>query len=205
MTFEKETIRKLYKKLLAFYPRAFREQFGESMRQTFNDLCNERQTQAKPISFGFLLGMFVETSFGIVKERFFQIKNGVTMEDIISKPRSASIIGLILALPLAILFLILLSDIEPLNNYLKTLTTNADGYGLNAFGKVFFIFLLLLLPVGFGISVAPIVRNARSGHGFMTTPFNFLISALLFLFIARLVVGFIIDQYPCWIGVPNCD
>jgi hypothetical protein len=42
-----QTVRIFYKKLLAFYPQAFREQFGESVQQTFNDLCNERKRQAK--------------------------------------------------------------------------------------------------------------------------------------------------------------
>jgi len=38
-------IRALYNRLLALYPRGFREQLGESMQQTFNDLCRERQAE----------------------------------------------------------------------------------------------------------------------------------------------------------------
>jgi hypothetical protein len=40
MTYDQEKVRVLYHKLLAFYPQAFREQLGESMAQTFNDLYN---------------------------------------------------------------------------------------------------------------------------------------------------------------------
>jgi hypothetical protein len=206
MMFEQKTVRIFYKKLLAFYPQAFREQFGESMRQTFNDLCNERKGEAKQISFGFLLWLFIETFAGIVKEHFFRIKRGATMENIISNSKSSAIIGFLLAVPLAILLLIEISGIEPLSGFFKTLTTEADGHTLSASGKIIILSALLLLPLGFVVSLAPIVRNVRtSQNGLTATPFNLLIAVALFIFIATLVTGFIVDQYPCWIGVPNCD
>ena len=202
---EQKTYRTLYKKLLALYPRAFREQFEESMEQTFNDLCNERKRQAKQLSFGFLLRMFSETFAGIVKENFVQIKRGKIMEDIISNNKSAAVSGFLLAMPLAVLLLIEMYNIEPLSGFFKTMTTQANGQGLNAFGMIFIIGALLLLPLGFIISLVPIGRNVRAGDDFTANPVNFLIAAALFIFIARLVIGFVIDQYPCWIGVPNCD
>ena len=52
---EKKTVHILYKKLLAFYPKAFKERFGESMEQTFNDLCRERKQQTKSGLPGFIL------------------------------------------------------------------------------------------------------------------------------------------------------
>ncbi len=203
--FEQKTIRSFYKKLLAFYPRVFREQFGEAMEQTFNDVGNERKQQAKQISFGFLLWMFIETFAGIIKEHLIQIKRGATMENIISNHKSAAISGFLLAMPLAVLLLIMIYDIEPLSGFYKTLTTEADGYRINVFGRIFEIGALLLLPLGFIISLVPIVRNARAGYGFTANPVNLLIAVALFIFIAILVITFVIDQYPCWIGVPNCD
>ena len=41
MAYDQNTVPALYKKLLGLYPRGFRERLGESMQQTFNDLCNE--------------------------------------------------------------------------------------------------------------------------------------------------------------------
>lgn len=38
MVYGQHKVRILYKKLLNFYPREFKEQLGESMQQTFNDL-----------------------------------------------------------------------------------------------------------------------------------------------------------------------
>jgi hypothetical protein len=56
-----------YRKLLRFHSRPHRERFGESMEQTFNDLCRER-TEAGAGLRGFVLWMFVETSAGIIRE-----------------------------------------------------------------------------------------------------------------------------------------
>ena len=128
------------------------------------------------------------------------------MENIISNHKSAALIGFLLAMPLAILLLIEISGIEPLHGFLVTLTTEAGNTPrLNTFGKIFMFGTLLLLPLGFIISLVPIVRNARAGYGFTANPVNLSIAASLFIFISTLVIGFVIDQYPCWIGVPNCD
>lgn len=69
MIYNQKILRTLYKKLLALYPRTFREQFGESIEQTFNDLRNEWQLHSKPRLFSFVLWMFIETTIGIIKER----------------------------------------------------------------------------------------------------------------------------------------
>jgi hypothetical protein len=46
------TARTLYKKLLALYPREFREQLGKSTQQTFNDIYKERKQQTKGGMYG---------------------------------------------------------------------------------------------------------------------------------------------------------
>jgi hypothetical protein len=60
--------RRLYRKLLRFHSRPYRDRFGESMEQTFNDLCRERASAGKGL-LGFVLWMFVETSAGIIREK----------------------------------------------------------------------------------------------------------------------------------------
>jgi len=127
------------------------------------------------------------------------------MENIISNHKSAAIVGFLLAMPLAILLLILVSDIEPLKGFFKALTTEADGHQISTLGRILEAGVLLLLPLGFVISLVPVVRNVRAGDGLTANPVNLLIAVALFIFIATLVISFIIDQYPCWIGVPNCD
>ena len=56
-----------YAKLLRFYPKPYRERFGESMEQTFNDLCREREEAGDGL-FGFVLWTFADTLAGIIKE-----------------------------------------------------------------------------------------------------------------------------------------
>lgn len=56
-----------YAKLLRFYPKGFRERFGEGMEQTFHDLCRERAKTEGGV-FSFVLWMFFETSVGIIRE-----------------------------------------------------------------------------------------------------------------------------------------
>jgi len=82
------TARTLYKKLLALYPRGFRERLGESMQQTFNDLCRERQTGAG--WFGFVLWTFVETAVGIVREYALLLTKGARMKNVLASPSSAA-------------------------------------------------------------------------------------------------------------------
>lgn len=89
-------VRTLYSKLLALYPLGFRERLGESMEQTFNDLCNERNQQADYRWSGFVLWIFVETAVGIVREHVLLIREGVTMKNTLATPRSTALISSIL-------------------------------------------------------------------------------------------------------------
>ena len=61
--------------------RAFREQLGESMEQTFKDLCNEKR-QTKQGLFGFVLWTFIETAIGIFREYLLLISPGDIMQTI---------------------------------------------------------------------------------------------------------------------------
>jgi hypothetical protein len=86
MAYAQRTIHTLYKKLLRLYPREFREQLGESMQQTFNDLCAERETKGG--WFGFMLWTFIETAVGIVREHVLLLTKGATMKNVLANPSS---------------------------------------------------------------------------------------------------------------------
>ncbi|HRJ21552.1 MAG TPA: hypothetical protein PLF84_21085, partial [Bryobacteraceae bacterium] len=58
--------------LLRLYPRRFRDRFGEGMAQTFHDLCRERRNAGRSLP-GFVVGVFVETLLGIVRENTNQM------------------------------------------------------------------------------------------------------------------------------------
>jgi hypothetical protein len=57
----------LYRKLLRCYSKSHRERFGESMEQTFNDLCRERVRAGRGLG-GLVVWTFVETSAGILRD-----------------------------------------------------------------------------------------------------------------------------------------
>ena len=161
---------------------------GESMEQTFNDLCNERKQQTEQGLFGFVLWLFVETAIGISKEQVLQIKQGDTMKSIITTLGSAALISFILVLPFAIL--------EFMFN-----TINKQ----NAPGLIVLFGLLWLLPMAFITILVPIVRTVRAGNSILASPISLLFRVAFLALIAMMWGGIIIDQLPCFIGVPNCD
>src|SRR5688572_150343 len=72
MAFEATRYERLYAKLLLLYPRAFREQVGEGMQQTFGDLCLERRRAGVGL-FGFAIGTYADTALGIIKENILHM------------------------------------------------------------------------------------------------------------------------------------
>jgi hypothetical protein len=74
-----KTLHRFYTKLLKLYPQKFREQFEDSMAQTFNDLYHERQAQAGWLSF--IPWIFLETAMGIMMEHIRLMMEGNTMKN----------------------------------------------------------------------------------------------------------------------------
>jgi len=127
------------------------------------------------------------------------------MKDITTNARSSAIISFILALPLPILLSIAVLTIEPFYGLLTPLFTEANGYRNSALGLTILIGAFLLLPVAFIVSVAPIGQTMRTGGSLLAHPINLVLAVAILVFITTIVGSIIIDQYPCWIGVPNCD
>ena len=91
--------RNWYAKLICFYPKPYRERFGEGMEQTFNDLCRERKDAGKGL-FAFALWAFLETSAAISRERITIIMM-----------KNKNIIGIVLAAAFILLLLLLVMQI----------------------------------------------------------------------------------------------
>jgi hypothetical protein len=65
---------------------------------------------------------------------------------------------------------------------------------------------LILFPVGAGIIAGrPIVRTLRAGGSLFALPLHLIIVGVIAFLFAAGLVGLIVDQWPCFIGVPNCD
>jgi hypothetical protein len=153
----------------------------------------------------FALGCTRVALFAPRKGGLLQIIMNNTIKNITTNPQAAAFVGFLLALPVLLILSIALFEIEPFQGFLKPLFTEANSPRNSTFGIIFLIVCLLLLPVALIINLVPIVRSVQAGNSILANPVNFLLVAALLSFMTTLVGGFVIDQYPCWIGVPNCD
>ncbi len=97
-------------------------------------------------------------------------------------------LGAALCLPVLVLLTLLLLGVKPPIPAIERLRSREGS--LVAFG------LFALVPVALAINVGPALRRA---------PVN-LAAALFALGTIVVILSLIaVDQYPCWVGVPNCD
>ncbi len=132
--------------------------------------------------------MFIETGRGIVEEHLLRISEGNKMKTITKDLGLAAVISFILVLPLAIL--------EALNNGVTR---------ENAFGLILLFGVMWLLPTAFIVILRSIMRSVRAGNTLMAKPVNLFFSVASLVLIATVWGWGLIDQLPCFLGVPNCD
>ncbi len=280
--YEQTTVRTLYKKLLALYPQTFKEQLGESMARSFQDLWNEKR-QTKKGLLGFVLWTFIETAIGIFREHLLLISPGDIMQTILKTIGPSTLISFLLILPFMImevvnrrnfnedfpfmLFFVLWLNLfaislillpivrgrrtgnhdmaNPVPTQGNTLLTNPksalmisvvlilsvvilsllDSLGWEPLERLlngpnpeqlyvfrvrvpsqFIALVLFSLPIAAGIIAGgPIVRTLRAGGSLFAHPINLIIVVVISFLFAAGVVSLIVDQWPCFVGIPNCD
>ena len=74
-----------------------------------------------------------------------------------------------------------------------------EGFPFPLFG------FLWVLPIIFIVTLTPIVQTVRAGNSVVVKPISLLLRVVLLLFIAWFWGSLVIDQMPCFLGVPNCD
>ena len=120
---------------------------------------------------------------------------------LLTKPKPAALISLTLLL--FILFLAILTSFgwEPLDRLING--PNPEQVYLPG---VFISLILIAIPIAAGIIAAqPIVSTVRSGGSLFAHPLLLIIVVTISFFFLTGVVGLLIDQWPCFIGVPRCD
>jgi hypothetical protein len=65
--------------------------------------------------------------------------------------------------------------------------------------------LLWLLSATFVFVLRPIVRDAREGHAILARPGSLALRLAALTALACLWGAIVMDQMPCFLGVPNCD
>jgi hypothetical protein len=282
MRYDQHTARALYRRLIAFYPGGFKEQLGESLEQTFDDLCNEKR-QSKRAWLGFVLWIFIETAMGIFREHLLLLSSGVIMQttlktigspalvslllispfifmEVVNRrnfnegfpfvlfsglwldlfaislillpmirarrtgnqvpanpvptqgntplttPKPAVMIGIVMVLSAVVLFM----SVTPGGEGTERLFNDSNPEGLYALGiRVtgrFAALVLFSLPIAAGtIAGRPIVRTLQAGGSLLAHPIHLVIVVSISFLFAAGAAGLIADQWPCFMGVPNCD
>jgi hypothetical protein len=126
------------------------------------------------------------------------------MKKILAHPTAAALIGLLLALPGMTLFVLLVLNIEPPLGPLAPLV-EPPAQGPAVVGSLIALSFFVLLIAAFSLNLRPLLRIVRAGAGVLARPLNFLVALVTLSFILSIVGGIVVDQYPCWMGVPNCD
>ena len=155
------------------------------MEQTFTDLCNEKRKTDKGL-FHFVLWTFIKTVIGIIREYRSLILEGDHMQTLLTNLRLPAVISFLLILPLMIM------EVVNRRNF-------NEGFPIPLF------VIMWLLPMLFLLILIPIVRNLRAGNSILANPIKLVFSITFLVLIAIVWTGALIDQMPCFLGVPNCD
>ncbi len=110
----------------------------------------------------------------------------------------------LLALPLLVLVLIAWLEWQPFAGLLRAVTSHADG-GPTALGLVLVLGSISAFLAAMALSAAEVLRARRAGCGWTARPYHLALAVGLSLIVLLGVGGLVVDQYPCWQGVPNCD
>ena len=110
----------------------------------------------------------------------------------------------LLALPLLVLVLIAWLEWQPFAGLLRAVTSNVDG-GPTAVGLVLVLGSISAFLAAMALSAAEVLRARRAGRGWTARPYHLALAVGLSLIVVLGVGGLVVDQYPCWQGVPNCD
>jgi hypothetical protein len=65
--------------------------------------------------------------------------------------------------------------------------------------------MLWLLAMAFLLILTPMVRDVRAGNPLTSTPSGLLFRVVFLAAIAFVWGSILLDQWPCFVGVPNCD
>lgn len=116
------------------------------------------------------------------------LQNEDPMGNAVSNLKTAAVVSFIVVLPFALL-----------EFAFGTVTGQGVPDLILLFG------LLWLLAAAFIVVVMPVGQKMRAGDRVAAKPFNLLLRVALSALILMMWVGVIIDQMPCFLGVPNCD
>lgn len=78
------------------------------------------------------------------------------------------------------------------------------GYSLHGFPVPLFGFMWLL-ALSFIVLLVPILRSLQTGNRATPETIRLFLRLCLLILIAWMWTSLVLDQMPCFLGVPNCD
>lgn len=127
--------------------------------------------------------------------------NPLQKQTLLTHPKSSLVISVMLILFIAILSLL---------SYVGLIPSEINDVSVFVFGiqvpGVFVAFALYLSPILSGyIASMPIVRTLQSGGSLFAHPVHLIIVVVISVIFAAGVINLLVDQWPCFMGVPICD
>ncbi len=117
----------------------------------------------------------------------------------LKSPTAAAIVSLLLCLPFPAVLYIAVNEIQPFDSWL------AQGQEATVLGRTVVMGSLLCLPVALLLDVAAMFQRLGGGLVFRPRLPNIVVGAIIVLIMAGIVGAFVVDQWDCFRGVPNCD
>jgi hypothetical protein len=115
-----------------------------------------------------------------------------------ARSNATAIVPLLLGLPFALLLTLLILNIKPAFGPLEAALSGMAG-------QVLVLILLLMEIAALIVAGLAVVQASRSGQGFLARPLHLAVAIAALAVLGTFAAAIVIDQYPCWIGVPNCD
>ena len=124
------------------------------------------------------------------------------MRDLITKPRNSAIVGILLVTPAVVLMSLLVLKIEPpFGAYVRSTSEGPD-----VVGALLALNLLVVLPLGaLLLNFSLLMKAIHRGVRLLGNPANLAVVIVAIAIVFVLAGWIAADQYPCVVGVPNCD
>lgn len=127
------------------------------------------------------------------------------MKNYLASPNSTATISVFLILPFVALFTLITLKVEPNFGPLQPLLNNPNPDQPDILGSLIALGSFLLVIAAFILNLRQLLQAARIGNSLLAQPANLILAVITLTAISFVIGAIIIDQYPCWIGVPNCD
>jgi hypothetical protein len=130
---------------------------------------------------------------------------GDGMRNIFRNPASAAIGSLLLALPVGLMFVAFMFDIEPLVKLLNRLfTIEGQQREINMFGRIVICGGLLLALLAFVLNLRPLLRKDGSEGKRRLYVLNLIVGSAILLLLIFTWGGLLLEEIYCLRGI-RCD